>query len=139
LDQFAFETKKRKLQLAQTFSLTQLFPAEFQRFRETGSLPFATPMALFDQGFPGHYLRLSKRVHVSVVALISPTHGIRATLIASGVSRVVSGGDVFQTIVVRRDPELIAFTSPSNATGLLELDPEGELLLPFESMGVDTS
>ena len=52
LDQFAFETNKRKLQLAQTFSLAQLFPAEFQRFRETGSLPFATPMALFDQGFP---------------------------------------------------------------------------------------
>ena len=46
---------------------------------------------------------------------------------------------MFQTIVVRRDPELIAFTSPSNATGLLELEPEGELLLPFESMGVDTN
>jgi hypothetical protein len=139
LDQFAFETNKRNLQLAQTFSLAQLFPAEFQRFRETGSLPFATPMALFDQGFPGHYLRLIKRVRVSVVALIPPTRGIRATLIASGVSRVVSGGDMFQTIVVRRDPELIAFTSPNNATGLLELEPEGELLLPFESMGVDTS
>ena len=139
LDQFAFETNKRKLQLAQTFSLAQLLPAEFQRFRETGSLPFATPMALFDQGFPGHYLRLLKRVHVSVVALIPPTRGIRATLIASGLSRVVSGGDVFQTIVVRRDPELIAFTSPVNATGLLELEPQGELLLPFESMGVDTS
>jgi hypothetical protein len=139
LDQFAFETNKRKLQLAQTFSLAQLFPAEFQRFRETGSLPFATPMALFDQGFPGHYLRLIKRVRVSVIALIPPTHGIRATLIASGLSRVVSGGDVFQTMVVRRDPELIAFTSPSNATGLLELEPEGELLLPFESMGVDTN
>jgi hypothetical protein len=139
LDQFAFETNKRKLQLAQTFSLARLFPAEFQRFRETGSLPFATPMALFDQGFPGHYLRLIERVHVSLIALIPPTHGIRATLIASGLSRVVSGGDVFQTIVVRRDPELIAFTSPSNATGLLELEPEGELLLPFESMGVDTN
>lgn len=139
LDQFAFETNKRKLQLAQAFSLARLVPAEFQRFRETGSLPFATPMALFDQGFPGHYLRLIKRVRVSVIALVPPTHGIRATLIASGISRVISGGDVFQTLVVRRDPELIAFTSPSNATGLLELEPEGELLLPFESMGVDTT
>jgi hypothetical protein len=45
---------------------------------------------------------------------------------------------VFQTIVVRRDPELIAFTSPSNTTGLIELEPEGGMLLPFESMGVDT-
>jgi hypothetical protein len=32
----------------------------------------------------------------------------------------------------------VAFTSPINATGLFELEPEGELLLPFEGMGVDT-
>jgi hypothetical protein len=52
---------------------------------------------------------------------------------------VVTDSGAFQTIVVRRDPELIAFTSPSNATGLLELEPEGDMLLPFESMGVDTA
>jgi hypothetical protein len=138
LDQYAFETNKRKLQLSQTFSLAQLGPAEFQRFRETGRLVFATPMELFDRDFPGHYLRLIKRVRTSVLALIPPVRGIRATLTASGLSRVVTGGDAFQTIVVRRDPELIAFTSPSNATGLIELEPEGEMLLPFESMGVDT-
>ena len=138
LDQYAFETNKRKLQLSQTFSLAQLAPAEFQRFRETGRLLFATPMDLFDRDFPGHYLRLIKRVRTSVLALIPPVRGIRATLTASGLSRVVTGGDAFQTIVVRRDPELIAFTSPSNATGLIELEPEGEMLLPFESMGADT-
>ena len=138
LDQYAFETNKRKLQLSQTFSLAQLAPAEFQRFRETGRLLFATPMDLFDRDFPGHYLRLVKRVRTSMLALIPPVRGIRATLTASGLSRVVTGGDVFQTMVVRRDPELIAFTSPSNATGLIELEPEGEMLLPFESMGVDT-
>ena len=33
LDQFAFDTNRRKLQVAQTFSLARLFPAEFQRFR----------------------------------------------------------------------------------------------------------
>jgi Tc toxin complex TcA C-terminal TcB-binding domain len=139
LDQFAFETNKRKLQLAQTFSLRQLAPAEFQHFRETGKILFATSMELFDRDFPGQYLRLIKRVRTSVIALIPPMQGIRATLTASGLSRVVIGGDVFQTIVVRREPELIAFTSPSNATGLFELDPQGDLLLPFESMGVDTT
>ena len=108
-------------------------------FRETGVLPFATPMALFDQGFPGHYLRMIKRVRVSVVALVPPARGLRATLIASGISRVVTGGDVFSTITVRRDPELIAFTGTSNATGQLELEPDGGMLLPFESMGVDTN
>ncbi len=34
LDQYAFETEKRKLQLTKTLSLAQLAPAEFQRFRE---------------------------------------------------------------------------------------------------------
>jgi Tc toxin complex TcA C-terminal TcB-binding domain len=138
LDQYAFETNKRKLQLSQTFSLAQMAPAEFQRFRETGRLLFATPMDLFDRDFPGHYLRLIKRVRTSVLALIPPVRGIRATLTASGLSRVVTDSNVFQAIVVRREPELIAFTSPSNATGLIELEPEGEMLLPFESMGVDT-
>jgi hypothetical protein len=139
LDQFAFDSNKRKLQLMETFSLAQLFPVEFQRFRETGRLPFATPMSLFDSGFPGHYLRLISRISLSVVALVPPRRGLRATLIASGISRVVTGGDTFQTLTVRRDPELIAFTSTSSATGLLDLQPDQGMLRPFESMGVDTN
>jgi hypothetical protein len=139
LDQFAFDTNRRKLQLTETFSLARLAPLEFQHFRESGRLPFTTPMALFDRGFPGHYLRLIKRVRMSIVALVPPVQGVRATLMASGISRVVTGGDTFQSIVIRRDPEIIAFTSASNATGLLDLEPEAGMLLPFESMGVDTS
>ena len=138
LDQFAFETNKRKLQLAKTLSLARLVPLELQRFRDTGMLTFATPMQLFDRDFPGHYLRLIKRVRTSVVALIPPNQGIRATLTTSGVSRVVIGGDTFQTIAVRRDPESVALTSPMNATGLFELEQQSELLLPFEFTGVDT-
>jgi hypothetical protein len=139
LDQHAFESDKRKLNLAQTFSLARLAPLEFQQFRETGVLPFQTPMQLFDQGFPGHYLRLIKHVRTSVVALIPPTQGIRATLTADGISRVVIGGDVFQETIVRRDPEMVALTSPTSATGVFELDTQSEMLLPFEAMGVHTS
>ncbi len=138
LDQYAFETDKRKLNLSQTFSLSRMAPFDFEQFRQTGVLTFATPMSLFDQGFPGHYLRLIKRVRTSVIALIPPHHGIRATLTATGISRVVTGGDVFQQVVVRRDPELVALTSPISATGVFEMDVQSEMLLPFESMGVDT-
>ena len=139
LDQYAFDTNKRKLQLTKVISLAQLAPVEFQRFRETGSLRFATPMELFDRDFPGHYLRLIKRVRTSVIALIPPVEGIRATLATTGVSRVTIGGDDFQSAVVRRDPELVALTSPNNATGLFELEQQPDMLLPFEAMGVDTS
>ncbi|MBW7939325.1 MAG: hypothetical protein H3C63_11145, partial [Candidatus Omnitrophica bacterium] len=106
---------------------------------ETGILPFATPARLFDAGFPGHYLRLIKRVRTSVIALIPPVQGIRATLVTSGISRCVVGGDIFQEIVIRREPEVVALTSPMNATGIFELDTQPDMLLPFESMGVDTS
>lgn len=139
LDQYAFETNKRKLQLVEHFSLARLVPYEFQRFRDTGVLPFVTPMSLFDQGFPGHYLRLIKRVRLSIVGLIPPTQGVRATLRAAGVSRAVTGKEVYKVIEVRRPPESIAFTSPNNATGLFELQPENEMLLPFETMGADAS
>lgn len=139
LDQHAFETNQRKLQLSQTFSLAQLAPAEFQRFRETGVLPFSIPMEVFDRDFPGHYLRLIKRVRVSMIALIPPTRGIRATLATSGLSRVVVGKAAKQAIAVRRDPEVVALTSAVDATGVFELQGEGDMLLPFEGLGVDTS
>jgi hypothetical protein len=137
LDQYAFETDRRKLHLTQTISLSQIAALELQQFRETGALVFATPMDMFDREFPGHYLRLIKRVQVSLIALISPVRGVRATLSASGLSRVVVAGDQFVPVVLIRSPEAIAFTSPLNATGLFELEPESGLLLPFEGMGVD--
>ncbi|UCG37083.1 MAG: hypothetical protein JSV64_02075, partial [Candidatus Bathyarchaeota archaeon] len=139
LDQYAFETWKRKLQLTKTISLARLAPAEFQKFRETGMLRFDTPMVLFDQDFPGHYLRLIKQVRVSVIALVPPAQGIHATLATSGLSRVVVRGPIYQSVRVRRSPESVALTSPMNATGLFNLQPETKTLNPFESIGVDTT
>ncbi|MGL5860855.1 MAG: hypothetical protein ACRCY9_06340, partial [Phycicoccus sp.] len=137
LDQYAFDTDRRKLHLTQTFPLSQLAALELQQFRETGMLTFATPQGLFDQEFPGHYLRLVKRVKLSIIALLPPGRGVRATLSASGLSRVVVARGPFDTVGLHRQPESIAFTSSINATGMFELEPEGNLLLPFEGMGVD--
>ena len=138
LDQQAFDTDRRKLHITQTVAVSQLAAFELQRFRDTGVLTFATPEALFDRDFPGHYLRLVKRVTVSMVALVSPLRGLRATLSASGVSRTVAPRAGFQTVTLRREPESISFTSPVSANGLFELEPEGAMLAPFEGMGVDT-
>lgn len=142
LDQYAFDTDKRKLQITRMISLAQLDPFAFQRFRQTGVMRFATPMALFDHDFPGQYLRLLKRVRVSVIALIPPIQGIRATLANPGISRVVvqDPNSGFQSVTVCRDPQLIALSSPANSTGLFDLtDTQSGLLLPFEGLGVDTS
>jgi hypothetical protein len=141
LDQFAFDTDQRKLQLTKTIALARFSPIEFQRFRQTGVLRFTTPFELFDHDFPGHYLRLIKRARVSVIALIPPTEGIKATLATTGLSRVVIGNNgLFETIQVRRSPESIALSSPLNATGLFDLAPQApEMLYPFEGTGVDTA
>jgi hypothetical protein len=142
LDEYAFNTDKRKLQITRMISLAQLDPFAFQRFRQTGVMRFATPMDLFDHDFPGQYLRLLKRVRVAVIALVPPIQGIRATLANPGISRVVvqDSDSGFQTVTVCRDPQLIALSSPANSTGLFDLnDTQSGLLLPFEGLGVDTS
>jgi hypothetical protein len=139
LDQHAFRTRQRKLQLTTTFSLERLDPVAFQRFRQTGVLLFSTPMELFDRDFPGHLLRLISRVRTSLIALIPPTHGLRATLSTTGPSRVVIASDTFDTVTVQRGPERVALSSPLNATGLFELNPDPEMLVPFENLGVDTT
>jgi hypothetical protein len=84
-------------------------------------------------------LRLIRRVRTSVVALVPPNQGIRATLATAGLSRVTIADGGFRNVQVRRYPELVALTSPLNSTGVFELDVQSELLLPFEGIGVDTS
>jgi hypothetical protein len=137
LDQYAFAKNQRKQQISETISLAQLDPYAFQTFRQTGRLPFATPMSLFDRRIPGDYLRLIKRVRVSVIALIPPTMGIRASLSSVGPTRVTIGPDMFRTVTVQRDPQHVTYTSTVNATGLFDLDAQPELLVPFEGLGVD--
>ena len=136
LDQYAMQTNQRKLQLTRTLSLATLFPIEFALFQQSGQLSFTTTSDLFDREFPGHYLRLIRRVRTTVVALVPVSVGIRTTLSTTGTSRVVVAGDLFQTAVVRRDPQSTSYTSPRDATGVFELDPQSELLLPFEGTGV---
>ena len=61
LDQYAFATNQRKLQLTKTISLAAGRPVRVPSGSgDSGVLAFATPMALFDREFPGHYLRLIK-------------------------------------------------------------------------------
>jgi sugar lactone lactonase YvrE len=139
LDQFAFSTDKRKLELSKTISLAAMAPAEFQRFKETGEMPFGTSSAVFDRDFPGNYLRLIKQVKVTVVALIPPTEGIKATLSSTGLSYVVVGGDTFQRVPVVRDPESVGLTASQGSNGLFELNQvQSDKLFPFENTGVES-
>jgi hypothetical protein len=91
-------------------------------------MPFATPMEMFDRDFPGHYLRLIRRVRASVIALVPPAQGIRATPLDE---RDLSSRDWRRSLQT-------AFNSPRNA-GPSELEPQPDVLLPFEGLGVATN
>jgi hypothetical protein len=139
LDQYAFDTNKRKLAISKTISLARMGPVEFQQFCETGVIGFNMPMELFDRDFPGHYLRLIRRVRISVIALTPMVEGIHATLANTGISRVVIGPEIFQTVTIRRDPETVAISAPIGSTGVFEMDSMSEMYLPFEGNGVDSA
>lgn len=137
LDQQAFLTDRRKTVITKNISLASHDSLAFVRFRESGVLNIATNMDLFDRDFPGDYLRLVKRIRISVIALIPPLDGIKATLSSTGISRVVRGGDRFVETVIATQPETIAISAPISAAGAIELLPEqSEMLLPFEGLGV---
>ena len=137
MDQHAFTTDQRKLQLKKTISLAMLDPVAFHRFLQTGDLPFNTTLEMFDHDFPGHYMRLIKRVKISVVCLASTIEGINATLYSDGTSRVVLGEKhAFDEINITRTPESVSLTSPVDATGVFDLQEQPEMLLPFEGSGV---
>jgi Tc toxin complex TcA C-terminal TcB-binding domain len=138
LDQKAFLTNQRQLELTKTISLAQLYPVEFQQLRQTGVMNFATTLAQFDQDYPGHYLRLIQQVSTTVIALVPPGQNINATLYCTGVSQAVIGSDPFQTVTVRTDPQSVAITTPIGATGVFAQDPQSGLLLPFQELGVAT-
>lgn len=138
LDQYAFETRRRKQSFSLTLDLAELFPFEFQQFRESGVLVFETPQSLIDRQFPGYYLCLIQQVTVSVVALV--TYGIRASLTSAGISQTVVGGDTFQPITLRQLPERLALTAPTtNSVGEINLEPDAQSLqYPFEGTGFAT-
>jgi hypothetical protein len=138
LDQYAFDSDQRKLQLSKTISLSTLDPYAFERFKQTGLLRISTPMNLFDQDFPGHYLRLIKKVKMTVIGLVPPVESIKATLSNLGISYVVTAGN-YQRTPILRNPESIALTSTVDATGMFELNTVSSFLNPFESTGVEAS
>lgn len=141
LEQEAFMTEARRLNVSHTFSLAQAAPLEFVSFRDTGELSFSTPSSWFDRDFPGHYHRVLRQVRLGIVGLIPANRGIRAELSCLGLSRVTvpRHGGGFTELTLHRDPSTIAFTSPVAANGVFDIDLQPDLLLPFEGGGVDTT
>ena len=139
LSQYAFNSEQNKNELTKTISLAQMAPQALLALKRNGANSFQLPLEVFDRDFPGHYLRLIKNVNVSVIALMPPIEGIKATLTAAGPSNVVVGNIMFQKQRINAPAESIAISSPMNATGRFDLRPDNPRRNPFEGIGVDTN
>jgi len=138
LDLYAMDTTQKKQQISKTISLNEYDPVRMEMFRNTGRYIFETTQGDFDKDFPGHYMRLIKRVSVTIIALVPPAKGIKASLANNGISNVVTGNTIFQTRSIARNPERISLSSPYNDYGVFNLQGENTQYLPFEGSGVET-
>ncbi|WP_298795491.1 hypothetical protein [uncultured Pseudonocardia sp.] len=83
----AVTTKTRKAsRIKDVISVSEDFPAQFEKFRRTGLLSFETDLYEFDRLHPGFYGQRIEEVEVQVVGIL-PEGGLNGTLSLGGVTR----------------------------------------------------
>jgi hypothetical protein len=114
----------------------------------TGYVDFTLSESLFDNDYPGHYMRQLKFVSVSLPTLVGPYEDVRATLTQSG-SYIVTKPDI-TAVQYLNDPtrpsssnilsnprasQQVAISTGLNDSGLFVLSFGDERYLPFEGTG----
>lgn len=138
----------RRLELTKTVSLKQLDSDAFSGLLSDGTTQFSLGESLFDNDYPGHYLRQIKSVTVSLPALVGPYQDVRMTLTQSGSRTLLKAdidgvdylndsktGNASNIITNLRASQQIAVSSGLNDSGLFVLNFGDERYLPFEGTG----
>ncbi|BBE10382.1 Insecticidal toxin protein [Mycoavidus cysteinexigens] len=113
-----------------------------------GKVTFELDESLFEEDYPGHYLRRIMWVSVSLPAIVGPYQNVRAVLtqssnclvIAPDISAVrqlkgLNGGSVLNVKENLRASQQIALSSGLDDNGLFSLNFGDERYLPFEGTG----
>lgn len=147
----------RRLELTRTVSLKNLKDSAgtaqidwtaFTTGTAAGTATFSLSESLFDNDYPGHYLRQIKSVTVTLPALVGPYQDVRMTLTQSG-SRVLLKADIggvnylndpktgssTNILLNPRASQQVAVSSGLNDAGLFMLSFGDERYLPFEGTG----
>jgi len=138
----------RRLELTKTVSLKQLDSEAFTSLVTDGVTQFSLSESLFDNDYPGHYLRQIKYVTVSLPALVGPYQDVRMTLTQSGSRTLLKAdingvnylndsttGSASNIITNLRASQQIAVSSGLNDSGMFVLNFGDERYLPFEGTG----
>ncbi|EDY2185944.1 hypothetical protein GTE46_002459 [Salmonella enterica subsp. enterica] len=144
---------QRRLELTKTVSLkTLLGDSDFANLIAAGTVNFSLDEKLFDNDYPGHYLRQIKFVTLSLPTLLGPWQDVRATLTQTSSSTLLKAdingvnylndtttGNAANVVTNLRASQQIAVSSGMNDSGLFELSFGDERYLPFEGTGAVSS
>ena len=144
---------QRRLELTRTVSLKQLLGDDFADLINKGLVSFTLNESLFDNDYPGHYLRQIKYITLSLPTLVGPYQDIRATLTQTSSSTLLkadingvkylngdtSSGNATNIVTNLRASQQIAISSGMNDSGLFMLSFGDERYLPFEGTGAISS
>jgi hypothetical protein len=84
-----YDQNVREYELTKHVSLRLSFPFEFLRLRATGYCEIDIPEWMFDQDYPGHYMRRIKSVSMTIPCVTGPYTGVHCQLtLLSSVTRI---------------------------------------------------
>lgn len=79
-----FDENVREYELTRHISLRQSFPFAFLQLRATGRCDFEIPEWMFDQDYPGHFMRRIRNVSLTLPCVAGPYTGVHAHLTLIG-------------------------------------------------------
>ena len=133
LEDHAIASLQRRQQIELRVDLALLDPEAFHVFRQTGVLEFEIPLSELQSKLPGYYMAITDEVSLDLIALASPSEGLRMTLESRGISRAVVRTEGSITTVVRGLPEVQYMTGLPDDRGRIQLRPDQVVLRrPFE-------
>jgi len=153
MEQSYISRNERNFAISKTISLRTLladkWEEESRTLLKTGDIIFLFNQALFDQDYPGHYLRKIAWLSVSLPAVVGPYQDIRAILTQTDNTVIITPKIEAVTELLnfperhthpdikknRRSNQQIALSSGLDDSGLFTLNFNDERYLPFEGTG----
>ncbi|CAI8698579.1 neuraminidase-like domain-containing protein [Pseudomonas chlororaphis] len=161
MDLALLQRNERRLNIVRTVSLreyweqvgTEAFSAwdgeegALESLRNTGTLDFVLPEALFDGDFPGHYLRQIAEINVSLPVIVGPYQNVRATLVQTTNSVACApdldavkylndgSGSATNVKINLRSSQKVVLSTGQHDNGVLPLYAGDGRYLPFERTG----
>ena len=126
------------------------WPALLTVLRDDGELAFNLSQSLYDQDYPGHYMRRLHSVAVSLPALLGPYQNIRATLTQTQSSLLIRpdiegvnfltpqaqrNGNGSNVMMSLRPHQQVCLSTGSQDLGLVTAAEADDRYLPFEGTG----